>query len=239
MRWFLVCLTIAGCARAGERNHIIGGLNDAGVPTDADDLPAPDASVIDAPPSQVTLSVNTSGGITLNHSFGCVDTSSFTLQNSYYRVFRLADFNITQTLHVTQVDFGIQTAAAGTGTQQPARVNLGTYAGTDQGTTLDLAQVRSVSSADIQIPNGSGSRMTVPITGDIASSTSVIVELAIPDGTTAHNKFFIGSNAAGERSPGYTMATDCNVDSPTAMASFGFGEVDIILSVTGTVTAAN
>jgi hypothetical protein len=244
MRWFVVCLVIAGCARAGERNHIVGGIVDGGVRSDADDFPEPDASPIDAAPGQLTLSQTTSGTITLKNSFACADNSLFTFQNSYYRVFRLADFNITSTLHVTQVDFGIQTATAGSGTQQPARVNLGTYAGTPQGTTLDLAQVRSISSADIQIPNGSGTRMTVPITGDIAATTSVIVELAIPDGTAAGNKFFVGSNAQGERSPGYTRATDCQFNSPTTMQSIadqqGFGQVSLVMTVTGqTVSAAN
>src|SRR5262249_47405768 len=153
MRWFVVCLVIAGCARAGERNHIVGGITDGGPRSDADDIPEPDASPIDAPPRQVTLSQTTSGTITLRNSFACADDNLFTFQNSYYRVFHLADFNITTILHVTQIEFGIQTATAGSGTQQPARVNLGTYSGTP-GTTLDPALVRAVSSADIQIPNG-------------------------------------------------------------------------------------
>ena len=235
MRWLFACLTIAGCARAGKENVIIGGLNDAR-PKDAVDIAEPDASPIDAPPSQITLSATTSGGITPNNSFGCVTMDrGLTLTNSYYRVFTLADFGVTTTLHVTQVDFGIQTAAAGGGaTNQPAMVNLGLYAMPPQGDTLDLAQIRPLSSASIQIPNGSGSRMTVPITGDVPSTTSAIVELAIPDGTAAGNKFFIGTNTSGERSPGYTMSTDCQVNAPTAMSSFGLGEVDMVMTVTGT-----
>jgi hypothetical protein len=241
MRWLLLCLAIAGCARAGKENSIIGGLVDARPRSDADDIPEPDASPIDAPPSQVTLTATTSGTITLNNSFGCVDTNTgITLRDSYYRVFRLADFNITTTLHVTQVDFGIQTATAGSGTTQPATLNLGTYGVIPQGDTLDLAPVRPISSVNLQIPNGSGSRMTVPITGDIPATTGLIVELAIPDGTAAGNKFFIGTNAQGERSPGYIRSLDCAaITDPTVMTSIGLGEVDIVMTVTGqTVSAA-
>ena len=49
MRWLLLCLVIAGCARAGKENSIIGGLFDAG-PRDGTDVPPPDGSLIDAPP---------------------------------------------------------------------------------------------------------------------------------------------------------------------------------------------
>jgi hypothetical protein len=238
VRWILVCLSIAGCARAGKENSIIGGLPDARPGGDAGEVPEPDASLIDAPPAQVTLSATTSGAIASNHSFGCVtDAERFTLRNSYYRVFTLADFNLTTTLHVTQVDFGIQTATAGSGAQaQPATVHLGTYAVAARGDTLDLSQVREVNAAAIQIANGSASRMAVPITGDIAPSTSVIVELAIPDGATAGNRFFIGTNAQGERSPGYIMSPEatCGITTPTAMGSIGRGEVDMVMTITGT-----
>jgi hypothetical protein len=237
MKWFLVGLALAGCAKAGKGNSIIGGITDAGSRTDADDIPAPDASLIDAPAAQITMEQATSGTITLNHSFACI-SSGVNLENSYYRVFTLADFNVTTTLHVTQVDFGIQTATAGTGQQQPATVKIGTYGGTTGGTTLDLAQVRAVSSVDIQIPNGSGTRMTVPITADIAPGTSMIVELHIPDGSAAGNKFYIGTNGLGEKKPGYTLAPDCSYTSPTAMnkvaTDIGVGETDLVLSVTGT-----
>jgi hypothetical protein len=237
MKWFLVSLALAGCAQAGKGNSIIGGITDAGPRTDADDIPEPDASLIDAPAAQITMEQTTSGTITLNHSFACLSTG-FTLENSYYRVFTLADFGVTTTLHVTQVDFGIQTATAGAGQQQPATVNIGTYGGTTGGTTLDLSQVRAVSSTDIQIPDGSGTRMTVPIKADIAPGASLIVELHIPDGSAAGNKFFIGTNGLGEQKPGYTRAPDCTYPSPTAMnkvaSDIGVGETNLVLSVTGT-----
>ena len=50
MRWLLICLAIAGCARAGKENSIIGGLSDAGDRGDGGIIPGPDAPLIDAPP---------------------------------------------------------------------------------------------------------------------------------------------------------------------------------------------
>jgi hypothetical protein len=219
VKWFLVSMAIAGCAIAGEGNHIIGGI------------------AMDAP-VQETLTQTTSDTVAPLNSFGCV-TNGVTFQNSYYRVFALADYNITTTLHVTQVDFGIQTAAAGSGaTTQPATLNVGTYGVIPQGTTLDLAQIRSINSVSIQIPNGSATRMTVPIAADIPPTTQLIVELAIPDGTASGNKFFVGTNTQGEKWPGYTLGPDCNIKVPTTMKSIadtlGFGEVDLVMTVTGT-----
>jgi hypothetical protein len=234
MKWLFVSLAIAGCAQAGKENSIIGGITDARPRPDADELPEPDASTIDAPPQQITLSQTTSNTPVTGDSFAC-HVSNITRENSYYRVFTLADHNITTTLHVTQIDFGIQDASAGTGTKQAAQLKIGTYGVPPTGTTLDLMQVRPINSVSIQIPDGA-SRMTVPITGDIPPTTSLIVELAIPDGTTTGigNIFFIGANTQGERKPGYLRAPNCGFSTPKSMTAIG-GETDIVLTVTGTM----
>jgi len=245
MRWFLLSLAIAGCASAGKGNSIIGGLTDAGVRSDANDnnCALPDASPIGAPPQQVTLTQTASNAIALNNSFACIvpNTGGVGFQNSYYRVFAPPDYNLTTTLHITQVAFGIESASAGTGGMQPASVKLGTYSDTPGGTMLDLSKVQPLTSADIQIPDGEGTTMTVPITADLAPTVNLIVELAIPDGRTAGNSFFIGTNTACERRPGYTRAVDCNFSNPTTMASIAptvpgsSGVADIIMAVTGTL----
>lgn len=224
MRWLLICLAIAGCARAGKENTIIGGLDDAR---------SSDA------PKQTTLTQTTSNAIVASNSFRCPLGP-----NSYYRVFTLADSGITTTLHVTQVDFGIQDAIAGnSGTDQPATVNIGTYAGPLGNTTLDLAQIRPISSADIKIPNGSATTMTVPIAADIAPTASAIVELALPDPATSQDSFLVGTNTDGESHPAYTLEPKCSHPSPTTMQSIAdanmFGNVDIVMTVTGTTDAPN
>jgi len=241
MRWLLVILAIAGCAKAGKENSIIGGLTDAGADTDGNDFPEADASPIDAPPQQVTLAQTTSNTITRNHSFACivVNSGGVGYQNSYYRVFAAADHGITSTLHITEVTFGIESASAGVGTTQPAQINLGTYTATPAGLTLDLTRIVPLASASIQIPDGEGTTMTVPIKEDLEPMTNLIVELSIPDGRAKGSSFFIGTNGQGERRPGYTRAADCDLLSPTTMQSVAAqiptGETDIVLMVTGTM----
>jgi hypothetical protein len=244
-RWSLVSVAIAGCASAGKGNSIIGGISDAGTGdpgrhSDANDFPELDASPFDAPAQQITLTQNASTTITRHNTFVCFDdVTNLTFQNSYYRVFPLDDFGVATTLHITEVEFGIELAAAGPGaTLQPAQLQLGTYGLPPTDATLDLAQVRSLTTVDVKIPDGEGIRMSVPVTADVAPGTNLIVELAIPDGGAAGSVFVIGSNAQGERRPGYTSARDCDLMVPTTMASIAkqimAGEADIIMSVTGT-----
>lgn len=234
MRWLLVCLAIAGCARAGKENTIIGGVIDGG--TRGDGLDAlPDGAV----PGQITLRQTTSDAVVVGASlFNCHGSvSGFVFENSYYRVFRLADHGIASTLHVTQVDFGIETAVAGTGGKQPGTVRIGNYGGPLGGTTLDLSKVRPINSVDIQIPDGTATTMTVPITADVAPTASVIVELFIPDGRSAGNKFKVGANTSGESAPGYvgTADPDCDIPDPTSLKTLVPDQkVDLILTVTGT-----
>lgn len=213
----------AGCAAAVPENTIIGGIVDAG--------------------QRVKLTQTASEDIALHNSFGCL-RAGFTLQNSYYRVFSLADFGITSTLHITEVDFGIQEAVAGHGAgSQPATVKLGSY-GARPGSTLDLAQIAPIRSADIQIPDGTATHMTVPIAADIPAGASVIAELAIPDGFTQNHLFLVGTNTDTEQAPGYTFAPepDCMIDVPTSMQTIAeakaFGTVHLVMTISGTLDSA-
>jgi hypothetical protein len=230
MRRLLICVAIAGCARAGQENTIVGGLTDAGSRGD-------DALAADAPPPQTTLTQTTSNAVAAGNSFCCPQAA-----NSYYRVFALSEYGITTTLHVTQVEFGIEEATAGqSAANQPATLHIGTYSGPRDGTTLDLSQVRMISSVDLKIPNGRATAMTVPITADVAPTASMIVELAIPDPGTGGDAFFVGTTTDVESHPGYIREPVCNHPNPTSMQSIadvrGFGTVHLVLTVTGTTGA--
>jgi hypothetical protein len=183
----------------------------------------------------VTLSQNVNQTATGN-SFACSQTN-FTRENSYYRVFSLAEHGVPGMFRVQQVSFVVQTATAGSGTTQAGQVKIGRYMGAAGGASIDLAQVVPVNSAAVAIPNGAGT-VNVPITGTIPSG-NIIVELAIPDGLAAQNTFFIGTNAAGETKPGYIRAPACNVVAPSGMNALGMAQSpplpksDLILNVTG------
>jgi hypothetical protein len=247
MRWLLVGLAVAGCAQAGPPNSIIGGLTDGGDTRpdadpriDAGDPPRPDAATTDAPPQQVTLTQTVTGSISDGNSIACQPPiRGVTRPNSYYRVFALSDHGIATTLHVTEVAFAIESATGGAGPDQPATLNVGTYAVVPVGDTLDLRQIRPISSLPIRIPDGNLTRMAVPVTADIPATTNLIVELAIPADSQVENEFFIGTNTDGERKPGYLRAPTCRYVDPTTLQRVALdkelAEIDIILTVTGTM----
>jgi hypothetical protein len=243
LRALLICLAIAGCARAGKENTIVGGIIDGG---DGGEIPGPDGRLVDAPPGQVTLSQTASLAITLNNSLACVLGNAVTVENSYYRVFPLTDFGVTAGLHVIQVEFAIQQATAGQmAATQPGTVRVGTYSGAPGGSTIDPAQLQMIASVEIRIANGNGTRMTVPIEADIPALSNVYAELAIPnsspEGNNQGNKFFVGTNTDTETAPGYTFGPECGVTPPRSMQSVAEENsspgsnrrVRLVMSVTG------
>jgi len=230
-------LAVSACAAAGGSS----GPADA-PPGDGngggDDGPPPiDAVPIDAPPQMVTFSQNNNATVT-GGSFAC-SQSNFTRENSYYRVFPLADHGVTGMFQVQMVTFAVQTATAGGApVQQAAQVKIGRYMGTAGGSSIDLAQVMPINAAAVMIPDSATGSVNVPITGTIPSG-NLIVELAIPDGLAAQNTFFIGTNAAGETKPGYIRSPVCNVLAPIGMNALGMqqspplAKADLIMTVSG------
>jgi hypothetical protein len=248
MRWLPVFVALVGCARAeigggggdggGSGVDSGGGGNDGNNQNDA--TPSDSSVPIDAAVMK-TLTQNTSTAVTATQ-IGCQQTNpatSYTKENSYYRVFPLADHQITTAFHITGVTFAIE-RATGTGTQ-PATVKLGTYTGTIGANTLDLTKVTALGSASIQIANNATS-MTVPVsmftpaTITAPANSNVIAELLIPDGVATQRIFYIGSNNGGQTRPSYIRAPDCGVTAPTsyAVAPVSQPTVQIVLSVTGT-----
>ncbi len=240
-RWLALAL-VAGCATAGPEDKFdnrpdssIVVLGDSSVPIDGA-RPIDAAPLVDAT-AQVVMSETTSTNVAQGNSFSCNATNVTSGQNSYYRVFTLSDFGVTDTLQVTNVTFSVETAVGTAGTQ-PATINLGTYSGATGGTTLDLTKITAVNTMAISIPDSTGGSVATPITGTIAGGSSAIVELRIPDGTASGDEFFIGSNNGGENKPGYIMATKCSISTPTTMKSLaaanGLPEPDILVTLTGT-----
>jgi hypothetical protein len=240
-RCFALVLLV-GCATAGRDNNIFD-TTDSGIVVlgDADkliDAARPiDARPIDAAPVPLTMTETTSLNVAQGNSFSCNAANITSGQNSYYRVFTLSDFQVTDIFHVNNVTFAVETAV-GQGGTQPATINLGTYTGALGGTTLDTTQITPLTSAPISIPNSTGGTVSTPITADVAPGSSLIVEIRVPDGAATSDELFIGSNNGGETKPVYILATSCSINSPTTMASIaatnGLPEPDVVLTVTGT-----
>ncbi len=235
MRWLpLLALVLVGCASANSGN----GKADAGSGgTDSDNNPPIDGSDVDAQAAidaaiSQTLVQTTSSTNTPSNSATCG-----TGENSYYRVFTLADHGITGPFFITQVTFGAQEA----GLSPVLQIKVGTYAGTVGGPTLNLAQVTNINSTTITVPNTTdpGNNLVAPITGTIPAGSSLIVEIFNPS-NTATKFFYLGASNAGETKPGYVRGPGCvdgngnPVTTPTSTASLGLPQSNLNITVTGT-----
>jgi hypothetical protein len=242
MRWsFLLAVGLVGCASAGIGDPAgqSDGNNNGG--TDGTiDPPLIDARPIDAAPPPIdaalsqTLQQTANNTVAAANSVTCSNnTTGESRDNSWYRVFALADHGIVnRPFYVTQVTFSVQESA---GSPQ-AQVKVGTYAGTIGAGTLNLAQVTALASANVTIPpTTTGVSVPVPITATIPSNGQVIIEIFGPDlqGTGKH--IFIGASTGAETAnrPGYIKSATCSIATPQTVAATGFPNSHLIITVTG------
>ena len=117
---------------------------------------------------------------------------------------------------VTSVDFGLESA----NNTQPVTVRLYTNSGAPfpGGTRTQIATTTiSVTAAQ------TGTVVSTPLTATVPAGTSeLVMELFTPDGQTAGNLIFVGSNTAAESGPSYLSAEACGVTTPTTTAALGF-----------------
>jgi hypothetical protein len=242
---------LAACASAGSPDQGQPGQPDAGVglhpvndarqdpPVDAPQTaPVVDAPMsappIDAPPSGSgphTL-VETTNPTDGSNSIACGDGTTYTDQNSYYRIFTLSDFGITTEFHVASVDLVVEDVEGGAST---LTVKVGTYSGTTGGTSLTKADIATLTTATKSAAIGDTSE-SIPITADIPAGGNVAVEIDVPSGKTGGKQFYIGANAGGESAPGYISSTNsaCNATAPTSVSTAAGAETDILITVSGT-----
>ena len=169
------------------------------------------------------LTQSISQAITAANSVSC-NAGGLHTDNSYYRA-----FPITADINVCEVQFGIETAAGAGGTQ-PVTVNLYTGTGAFPGTFGSYTQIASNA---LSVPDQAASIFPTAISGLAAAGSNLVVEVFTPEGQTAGNSFFIGSNAGGETAPSYLMAADCGLTAPATTASIGFGGMNIVMNVLG------
>lgn len=232
-------LALAACAKAGD-------------PPVGDDAPDPDASGnpddpdardidaapgIDAMPVAVTLSQNTALTISSPNTLACASSDGlapdpdFTLENHFYRAFRLIDHGVVGQFTATRVDLGIEQAETVAGSQT-IQVKLHTAAGMFPGGALTQLHSQSVVVADTAVT-------TMPITLSapvvVPASATLVLEIVGPAHATANNFFFPGSNSAGESRDSYLSAVDCGVADPVTYSSVdGTAVVHLVMTISGT-----
>lgn len=233
---------LVACASAGGGSS---GGDDGGPPIDAAvpddgrivDAPDPDAVVIDAGPIDVTLTQTTSGSVGASNSIACGNPDGTTAENSWYRIFRLADANITSGLRVSAVTFGVQESQG-----MPAvQVKIGTYSGNVQPppSQLDAALISPITAVTFNVPNTASTAptsVTVPIIANVPALSQLVVEVFAPNLNGTSMYFYLGGNSAGEAKPAYLRAPSgaCATPQPKSTSALGFPMSHLVISVSGT-----
>ncbi|TAH41409.1 MAG: hypothetical protein E6Q43_03975 [Dokdonella sp.] len=172
----------------------------------------------------ITLTQSTSQAIVSGNSVSC-NAGGLHSDNSYYR-----SFPLTADINVCEVQFGIETATGAGGTQ-PVTVNL--YSGAGAFPATFPGGYTQIGTATVNVADQSATVFPATVAGLATAGSNLVVEVFTPDGQTAGNSFFIGSNASGESAPSYLAAADCGVTAPATTASIGFPQMQIVMNVIG------
>lgn len=211
---------------------------DAAQPGTDSALPLPiDAAAPDASPGPlVTLSQSNSQSIRLGLSVYCRKsgtTPPIQANNSYFRVFRLADFDIGGEFQVADVQIGVEIADGGDGLQ-PAQVFLYTLA---EGLELQRDNLEMVAERSYEIPDQQASIHTMPISATIPAGATLVAEFFVPDGSAFNDRFLVGCNDDGDLEPSYIETPSCS-EVPQGIVALpqagpGFETRAVVLNVRG------
>lgn len=228
MRRYLLLGALWGCASAGspDPNQNPDGSTDSTDPITADARP-------DTPPAPVMVTLSQLVSTTNAAGNSVVCNSG---ENSWYRVFALADHNVTNAFNVQSVTFGVQEAAG----NPTVNVRVGTYASAP-GATLNTGMITPIAAATHQVPAATnpGTNVTVPITGLVPAGSHLIVEINKTGTNTAGLHFVIGAANGGETKAGYVRAPTCNdsggtpISQPVTPAAVGRPTAQLNVVVTG------
>jgi hypothetical protein len=221
--------SVAPDAMSAPPDAVQPGIDAAPEPNDAS---APDASL----GPLVTLSHSNTQAIRLNAAVYCRKADILPpvqADNSYFRVFRLADFDVQGDFQIADVQIGVESADGAEDTQ-PAQVFLYTL---PEGQALQRPNLELVTMDSYQIPDQQVSIHTMPISAVIPAGATLVAEFFVPDGSLGGNRFFVGCNNDGQQDPSYIEAPSCDdvsagiVDLTAAGA--GFETRAVILNVRG------
>ncbi len=189
------------------------------------------------PMGAFALTQSGSLAITLQNSVSCND-AGIHAENFYYRRFDLDTyFSATGTVTIASVDIGVEQAVGGSGGSQPINLNLYAIPNASPLTVANLGA--PIGTASISLPDQGLAMQNIPVAASLNGLThDLVVEVHSPDGETAGNSFFIGSNATASinpnGAPSYLRAADCGVTEPTPVSSIGFANMNIVMVVNAT-----
>lgn len=241
----VVGLALAACAtgNSGGDDSMGDDVVEPDAPVNPDDPDARDDDLdaappdIDAMPMAMTLTQSTSTTITSPNTLVCASSigtppvTQYTLENHFYRAFRLMDHGISGQFTATRIDLGIEQAETVAG-QQTLTVKLHTAAGMFPGGALTQLHTQDVVVTDV-VSTILPITLTSPVV--VPASSHLVLEVSAPAHAAVNNFFFPGSNAAGESRDSYIMASECGIATPVTYATVdGASMVHLVMTVSGT-----
>lgn len=186
------------------------------------------------PPGPVSITQSASTTVVAG-SVAC-NAGGLHTDNSYYRAFTLSAFNppldSTQ-FSIQSVTFGVEVANDGAGAGQPITLRL--YdSSANPPTNATIGAALRTTNATILDQSLTLYTMTPPTPLVLLNASDILaVEVFTPNGQAASNSFFIGSNALGQTAPSYIKAADCGISEITSLATIGFPNMHIVMTVSG------
>lgn len=161
-------------------------------------------------------------------SLACSDASG-TKENSWYRMFRLADYGVDKPLTVNRVNFAVQTAIG----DQRVKVSIGTYAGDAGSVELDPTKIDVLGLTTIPVPEGASQMLQANFPAiEVPHNANLIVEIK-SEGTGDGRYFYLGATRGAETIPGYLRAPTCKTPNPVMTSALGFSQTHLIIAVSG------
>jgi hypothetical protein len=181
----------------------------------------PDAAPPDAGPTEVTLSQSMSMDIETQNSIACVRTVNnvpqFTLPNSYFRVFDLAE-EIAGDLEINAVTMGVQRSDPGGQGMQVVDIRLHTLEG-----SFVVANLTQLATAQLELGDETQSIHEIPIEATAPADSKLVVEVFAATGDP-DRFFFLGSNSLGETGDSFIRSPDCDFNEPIAIRTLEVGD---------------
>lgn len=174
--------------------------------------------------NQTPVTINTDQTISAANSVTCNSGGIPASENRFFHIYDLADYtNITDTAFFVRAKVAVETTAGGA-YEIVAKMHILV------GTPILANMTLIVSDTAAIIPDANTYFMNIPFSSGYAlPGDSLAAEYNLPPGTVA--TFFPGSTTTAATGPTYIVASGCTINELTTVASLGFADMHLILTV--------
>jgi hypothetical protein len=163
----------------------------------------------------------------------CTNPDHFIGETSWFRAFRLADYDVGGKFHVDTVAFAVSEREIGAGlTKFPIDLSLFDYTG-EVSDTLDLTKLTLLKSSSVDIVATTPTTMVVeyeqPMPADVTAPV-LVFKIHVQNFQPQMHKFYLGISRSGETHPGYVS---CGSNAPKTPTGLGHPDDVLLMSVSG------